>query len=66
MRLRPQFFIGDLVRRRSLLTRKQTDYGIIIEMNSDDILCLWNDGKQERLRPTQIYLIARGQNGEKS
>ena len=63
---RPQFFIGDLVRRRSLLTRKQTDYGIVVEISPDEILCLWNDGKQERLRRTQIYLIARGQNGEKS
>lgn len=63
---RPQFFIGDLVRRRSLLTHEKTDYGVVVEINPDKILCLWNDGKEVLMRPIQIYLIARGQNGEKS
>jgi len=63
---RPQFFIGDLVRRRSLLTRKKTDYGVVVEISPDEILCLWNDGKEVLMRPIQIILIARGQNGDKS
>jgi len=63
---RPQFFIGDLVRRRSLLTRKKTDYGVVVEISPDEILCLGNDGKEVLMRPIQIILIARGQNGDKS
>jgi hypothetical protein len=66
MGLKPKYSVGDLVRRRSLLSSKNSGYGIIIEIGMDSIRCLWNDGKEITIASAQIYLIAKGQRGEKS
>ena len=66
MKLTPLFSIGDLVRRRSILANKNQGYGIVIDIMPEQIRCIWSDGKEVWISVPQIYLIARGQNGEKS
>ncbi len=60
------FQVGDLVRQRSILADKARGYGIIIKIMPSNIQCLWSDEETRWLRPTQLYLIARGQKGQKS
>jgi len=61
-----KFAVGDLVRKRSILATKNQGYGIILDLGSNKVKCLWNDDEIKWLKTSQIYLIARGQNGDES
>jgi len=60
------FTIGDLVRQRSILATKSRGYGIVVAIMPENLKCLWSNGETRWLEPRQLYLIARGQNGQQS
>jgi len=60
------FRVGDLVRQRSILATKSQNYGVITGIMPENLKCLWCDGEIRWFNPKQIYLIARGQNGQQS
>jgi len=59
----PIFGIGDLVRKKSLLSRGHSGYGVIVLMMPSNIKCIWNDETVVWVQPSDLYLIARGQAG---
>ena len=58
--------MGDLVRQRSILATKSRGYGIVVAIMPENLKCLWRSGETRWLEPRQLYLIARGQNGQQS
>ena len=58
--------MGDLVRQRSILATKSRGYGIVVAIMPENLKCLWSSGETRWLEPRQLYLIARGQNGQQS
>jgi hypothetical protein len=60
---------GDLIREKSYLTDTK-GYGIIvsfIKLGKDQFYkCLWSNEEFVWLKPDEIYLISRGQNGQHS
>ena len=59
----PVFAIGDLVRKKSLLSNTHSGYGVVVLMMPSNIKCVWNDNTIIWVRPSELYLIARGQGG---
>jgi len=59
----PVFEIGDLVRKRSLLSKSHSGYGVIVLMMPRSIKCIWSDNTVMWVQPSELYLIARGQGG---
>jgi hypothetical protein len=60
---------GDLVREKHFQVSEQ-GYGIILAYvgagKSNHYKCLWDDEKIVWLKPSELYLVARGQEGANS
>ena len=65
-----KFQMGDLVRKKELLASEQDGYGVItLSLKIGDMIkyrCIWADEKEYWVKETNLYLVARGQNGHTS
>jgi hypothetical protein len=62
-----KFQMGDLVRKKELLASEHDGYGVItLSLKIGDMIkyrCIWADEKEYWVKETNLYLVARGQNG---
>tara|TARA_Y100000034_G_scaffold53384_1_gene65547 strand:+ start:717 stop:929 length:213 start_codon:yes stop_codon:yes gene_type:complete len=70
--MKSKFKKGDLIKYSSYLDNFDRLYGIVLEIlpinykKINNVKCLWPDNSKTWVNKSQIVLVARGQDGEKS